>query len=182
MALKELEESIRNSGLGELREIRRRAEEKIKEIEKEIDEEVERAYQMVKERRKQQLTMAPRRIVSDARMQRNRELDMLKANTIQKAFDEAREKILNSTEEEKRELLKKFISNGRAKIKNPVIYIDKKYMSLVKGATTKELDDFGVLVESRDSSVSIDYTLSAIMEKLKAQLGVEVANILFPKR
>jgi len=62
----------------------------------------------------------PRRILSDARMTRKKEIDSCKAAIVEKAFDEAKSAVLALGKKEKARILKNLADNGSRQITTPL--------------------------------------------------------------
>jgi len=178
MTLEKIEKSIREKGDGEIGEIEKKAEEETKEIEKGIEAEVEKAHKAVIEKRKQELELVPRRILSNARMERKLQIDSKKAKAVQDAFEDAKKRILGMSDKRKEKILKNLAEDGKKYVREPVIYVDKKYSKLIK-AEVKDIDDFGAIVENKDGSMRVDNTLDNLMLRMEPDLKARVGEILF---
>lgn len=177
--LDKIEKKIRESGEAEIAALEKETEKSIAQIRKEIAEEAEKAYQETRESRRSELELAPRRILSDARMEKKRALDSKKTEIVESVFEKARERILALDRKDKAEILKNLAENGRRQITDPVVYVDRKYADLLENAKAEDIGDFGVIIRSKDGSSSVDNTLGSVMNRLKISLKPAIVKMLF---
>jgi|WetSurMetagenome_2_1015567.scaffolds.fasta_scaffold05745_5 vacuolar-type H+-ATPase subunit E/Vma4 len=178
-SLDKIEKKIRDMGEREIEEIEKDAENKVSQIKGEIAEEAEKAHNQVIEERKSELELIPRRILSDARMERKNELDSRKAAMVEKAFEEAKTAVLALNKKDKAKILKSLADNGSKQIDDPVIYLDRQYEDLLPGAQVEDIKDFGVIVRSADGTSSVDNTLNSIIKRFDLSLKPAIVKILF---
>jgi len=178
MALDKIEKRIRGKGDTEIREIEKTAEEETNEIERGIRTEVEKVHKAIVEKRRQELELIPKRIISNARMERKLQIDSKKTKVVQDAFEEAKNRILGMDDKKKEKILKNLAEDGKKHVKDPVLYVDKKYSKLIK-AEVKNIDDFGIIIESRDGSMRVNNTLNNLMTGIEPDLKAKVGGILF---
>ncbi len=178
MGIEKIEIRIRNAGQGEIAEIKKSAEKEIKRIEDEINSDALRAYQQIKEKRKQELFLIPKRIVSGAIMEKKRRIEEKKMGVVDNVFAIAKEKILSMNEDDKKKILKNLAEEGKKQVRKPVVYADKKYADLIN-ANANNIGDFGVVIESEDKTLSIDNTLNNVMKRLEPDLKPRLAKVLF---
>jgi vacuolar-type H+-ATPase subunit E/Vma4 len=178
-SLDKIEKKIRDMGDKEIEEIEKDADNKVAQIKGEIKEEAEKAHNQVIEERKSELELIPRRILSDARMERKNELDSRKAAMVEKAFEEAKTAVLALNKKDKAKILKSLAENGSKQIDDPVVYVDRQYEELLPGAQVEDIKDFGVIVRSADGTSSVDNTLNSIVKRFDLSLKPAVVKILF---
>jgi vacuolar-type H+-ATPase subunit E/Vma4 len=178
-SLDKIEKKIRDMGEKEIEEIEKEAENKVSQIKSEISEEAEKTYNQVIEERKSELELIPRRILSDARMERKNEMDSCKAAMVEKAFEEAKTAILALNKKDKAKILKNLADNGSKQIDDPVIYVDAQYEDLLPGAQTEDIKDFGVIVRSADGTCSVDNTLNSVIKRFDLSLKPAIVKVLF---
>ncbi|MFZ2454860.1 MAG: V-type ATP synthase subunit E [Candidatus Altiarchaeia archaeon] len=178
-SLDKIEKKIRDMGDKEIEEIEKDADSKVAQIKGEIKEEAEKAHNQVIEERKSELELIPRRILSDARMERKNEIDSRKAAMVEKAFEEAKTAVLAMNKKDKAKILKSLAENGSKQITDPVIYVDRQYEDLLPGAQVEDIKDFGVIVRSNDGTVSVDNTLNSMIKRFDLSLKPAIVKILF---
>jgi V/A-type H+-transporting ATPase subunit E len=190
MGLKEIEKEIRKSGDEEIKKIEAETREIIKNIKKEINEEATIAYNQTKVKRTKELLLIPKKIISDAQIHKRKEISEKRAEILEKVFDHAKKKILKMNNEEKKKILKHLTSHSmKEEIDRPIVWIGKNYAHLLKSARDKfevkikeDMDDFGVIIESKDGSLKIDNTLSSVISRVRVQLEPEIVKILFHEK
>jgi vacuolar-type H+-ATPase subunit E/Vma4 len=177
--LEKIEKKIREAGDKEIEEIDKEAEGRIAQVRNEIEEEGVKAFNEVTDTRKNELDLIPRRILSDARMERKKLVDSKKTEIVEGVFEEAKARILAMNHKEKAAVMKSLAANGSKDISDPVYYVDKEYADLLDGAKVENIGDFGVIVRSKDGSSSVDNTLNSVMGGLQLVLKPAIVKILF---
>ncbi len=177
--LDKIEKKIRSTGEKEIEALEKEADKKIAEIRNEIKEDAEKAYDAVIEERNKELDFIPRRILSDARMERKKEIDSTRTALVENAFEGAKTVILDQNKKDKAKSMKMLADNGSQQITDHVIYADKQYADLFEGARLEDLGDFGVIVRSSDGTVSVDNTLNTIMKRFDLSLKPAIVKVLF---
>ncbi|NIP40270.1 MAG: hypothetical protein GTN39_01980 [Candidatus Aenigmarchaeota archaeon] len=86
---------------------------------------------------------------------------------------------MNLSSKEKKRILKKLAEEGKKQIEDPVVFVDKKYVRLLKGAKPLGMNDFGVIVRSRKGRSEVNNTLSKKLEQLNEMLRHRIAEVLF---
>lgn len=178
MTLENIEKRISDAGRKEIGDINRNADDEIRKIEDEINADALKAYRQVKEKRRQELVLVPRRIVSEAVMENKRSIESKKMEIMKKVFDTAKDRILSMDKEDKKKILKNLADEGKRYVKNPIVYADKEYADLIK-ANVRDINDFGVVVESEDMTLSINNTLTNVIKRLEPNINPRLAKILF---
>jgi len=151
-------------------------------VKKEIEEEAEKAYGEVLESRKKEIDLIPRRILSDARMEKKKKVDSKKTEMVEKVFAEAKSRIMKMGKKDKAAIMKSLAGDGAKNISDAVFYVDKEYADLLEGAKVESIGDFGVIVRSKDGSSSVDNTLNAVMNRLQLALKPAIVKILFKEK
>ena len=177
--LDKIEKKIRSTGEKETEAFEKEADSKIAVIRSEIKEDAQRAYDAVLEERKKELELIPRRILSDARMERKKETDSVKALMVEKAFEGAKSAILAMNKKDKAKILKMLADNASQQITDPLVYVDKQYADLFEGAKMENIGDFGVIVRSIDGTISVDNTLNTILKRFDLSLKPAIVKVLF---
>ena len=179
MALEDIEKEIRKEGEQKIDEINRETNDIIKSIRDETENRIKKRVEKIKRDGEKEADLTYRRIIADANIRAKEMLENEKNELVERVFEEARKRILNASDKEKANILKKLIDNGKSSIKNPKILVDRKYSSLVKGGISSDIGDFGVILQSEDGVVTVDNTLNSVIERLKVKLKPKIASILF---
>ena len=178
-SLDKIEKKIKENAEKEIESINRETDKKIADINREISLDAEKAYVEAKNARKMEVELVPRRILSDAQLERKKQVNATKTALVDKVFEEAKAKIAKMSKKDKAKIIKALADNGSKNIKDPVYYVDKANADLLEGAKTEDIGDFGVIVRSKDGSTSVDNTLASIMEGFKTNYKPEIVKILF---
>jgi len=178
MALEKLESKIKETGTVEIKEIEKSAKAETDEIEKLMKTEEGKAHQKVVDKRNQELELIPKRIISNARMERKLQVDSKKAEILRSVFEGAKKKILGMDSKKKKKLLKSLAEDAKKNVRDPVLYVDKEYSKLIS-AKARDIGDFGAIVESKDGSMRVDNTLNNLMLRMEPDLKAKVGEILF---
>jgi vacuolar-type H+-ATPase subunit E/Vma4 len=178
-SLDKIEKKIRESGDAEIAAMDAETEKAIARIKKEIVEEGEKAFQQACESRKSELELVPRRIMSDARMEKKKHVDSKKTEIVDGVFEKAKERITALGKKDKTAILKSLAENGSRQITDPVVYVDKQYSDLIENAKAEDIGDFGVIVRSKDGSSSVDNTLNNVMKSLQLSLKPAIVKMIF---
>lgn len=178
MALEKIESKIREKGKREMKEIEKSVKIETDGVEKVMKAEEEKAHKKVMDKRKQELELIPKRIISNARMERKLQVDSKRAKIVHNVFEGAKKKILDMDNKRKEKLLKSLAEDARKGVRDPVLYVDKKYSKLIS-AKAKDIGDFGVIVESKDGSMRVDNTLNNLMLRMEPDLKAKIGGILF---
>lgn len=177
-SLEKIEKKIRETGQKEMEEIEKQADGRIEAIRAEIADEAQKAYHEASEKRKSEIDLVPRRMVSDARLEKKKEIDQKKTEMVDAVFQEAKSRILKLGKKEKAAAMKALADSGARNIGDAVLFVDKEYADLID-AKTEDLKDFGVIVRSKDGSTSVDNTLDSIMGQLQLKLKPRIVKTLF---
>ncbi len=178
MAFEKIESKIKEKGNEEVKGIKGEAKKEIDGIEKDIKTGEEKANKKVMDKRKQEFELIPKRIISNARMERKLQVDSKKAEIVHNVFESAKKKILDMDSKKKEKLLKSLAEDAKKSVRDPVLYVDKKYAKFID-AKAKDIGDFGVIVESKDGSMRVDNTLDNLMLRMEPDLKAKVGGILF---
>ncbi len=119
------------------------------------------------------------RIMSHAKMEARSLIDERKHEIIENVFSEAGKRILSSSDAEKKKILEKLVSDAKKGMENAKVLVDRKYSKLLQGAEVADINDFGVVLKSKDGKEMTVSTLSERIEQIKATKRHEVARVLF---
>ncbi len=179
IGLKELEAKIREDGENEIKKINAETKKETEVIERDIQKKVDEHMDKIRRDGKLEMEMVRRRIIADANTKVSELINLEKNRLVGKAFKEAENRILDLKDNEKIKILEDLSDEGKGSVKDPIVFVDKKYKGLLKGAESSNLNDFGVVVMSKDKKVRIDNTMGSRLEQLKIKLKPRVASVLF---
>jgi vacuolar-type H+-ATPase subunit E/Vma4 len=179
IGLEEIEAKIREGGEKEIEKIDTEAKEEIDQIKRDIQGRANAHADEVLKEGEREVEMVRRRIIADANTKVRELLSLERNRLIDRVFEEAKNRILGLDDKEKKRILENLVEGGRGGIKDPVILVDEKYKSLLNGAEPTKLNDFGVIIMSREGMVRIDNTIGSRLQQAKIKLKPKVASILF---
>ncbi|PKP55973.1 MAG: hypothetical protein CVT89_07105 [Candidatus Altiarchaeales archaeon HGW-Altiarchaeales-2] len=153
---------------------------KVNFIMKHFEQLAEENAEKIRKQGDDEISVIKRQIISNAEIEAKDKIDKEKFNWVENVFEETRQVILNLSAQEKKEILEKMCDISDKE--NFVFYVDKKYANLLGNAgNVKEADinDFGVIIKSKDERVTIDNTLTNRLAILKQHKRYDIAKILF---
>ncbi|OQX21064.1 MAG: hypothetical protein BWK75_03995 [Candidatus Altiarchaeales archaeon A3] len=127
-----------------------------------------------------EISLIKRQIISNAEIGAKDKIDKEKFIWVENAFEEARQTILNLNAQEKKDILERMCDIPDKE--NFVFCVDKKYINLlgnVDNVKEDNINDFGVIIKSKDGRVTIDNTITNRLNILKQNRRYDVAKILF---
>lgn len=179
IGLEELQTKIRRDGENEIKRIHEEARREIDKIKEDIQKKANIHIDEIRKDGKREIELVRRRIISEANTKVKELMELERNKLIDKAFEDAGNRILELNDDQKREILENLANEGKKDIIDPIILVDEKYKGLLNGAESSNLDDFGVIVMSKDKKLRIDNTLRSRLQRLKITLKPRVASILF---
>ncbi|RME79342.1 MAG: hypothetical protein D6769_02710 [Methanobacteriota archaeon] len=157
-----------------VKEAEKEKEGSLKELEKELKKREEKELSSYEERLKERVVEE----TSKARLEAKRVVEKAKEELFAKALEEAVESFLNSAAY--RDYLASSIEEGKRELGNDVVvHLNKEDQELISvDGIVYDLDDRGVVVESKDGKFVLDFSLSELLERkadsLKAAFFKEV--------
>ncbi len=179
--IEEIIRRIDNEAKAKVGEIEKSSEQKANLIMQHFERLAEENAEKIRKRGNDEISLIKRQIISNAEIDAKDKTDKEKFVWVENVFEEARQTILNLNDNDKKNILKRMCDIPNKE--NFVFYVDKKYINLLdkNNADVKELDinDFGVIIKSKDDRVTIDNTLTNRLNILKMNRRYDVAKILF---
>ena len=199
--IEKIEEIIINEAKAKAEEIIAKAKEKARKILDEAKREAEKEVNEIINRRKADAEARARRIMSEARLEARLKLLNAKEEVISNAFDTALERLKEFCQTpEYKEVLENLIKDAaitigggnlevllseNTNIEPDLSKIAKEIEKQTGTATSiviskdKVKSIGGAIVRSLDQSFTLDNTFEARLERVREQLRVSVANVLF---
>lgn len=174
-----MEKRIREAGEKEAGDILREAEAEASRIREGFREEAGKKAGKTLAIAKTEAELVKKRIVADAKLEAKDMVDGKRNGLIDEVFERARQEVEKLSREKKKSILARLAEEGRNQIEDPVVYVDGKYSSLLRGAKVAKINDFGVLVKSRKGESEVDNTLSRKLEEFRDTLKHGIAEELF---
>ena len=182
IGLDELQARIREDGVKEITRINEEAKKEIGEITKDIRRKAKARVDRIQRDGEREIGLVRRRVIADANVQVKELMEVEKNNLVDKAFEEAADRILGLDDSVKKKILENLVKEGKVGVTDPVVLVDKKYSNLLDDAKSSDLNDFGVVVVSGDNKLRIDNSLRNRLQRFKITLKPEVASILFSEK
>lgn len=177
MGLVEIEKKIRKEGQNRIDEINEENKRDIDRIRSGFTDDAEKEYDKILRDGEKEVDQIRMGIITGARVKAQERIREEKIELMKKVFDTARERILSMDDAQKAKILKK-LSEDKQKVNDPILWVDRAYGNLID-AKTKDINDFGVIIEGGDGSMRIDNTLDSLMVRSQDVLKPEIAKILF---
>ena len=177
--MKEIEERIRESGNREIENIIKEAEKEVNDKRKEFKAEAIKKAEVIIKEAESESELVKRRILADSKLRIKEMADNKRNEMIEDVFEAARKRITELGAKEKKAILSKLAEEGKKQIEDPVIFVDRKYARLLKGAKSMNINDFGVIVRSKKGKSEVNNTLSTKLGQLNETLRHRIAEVLF---
>ncbi len=121
-----------------------------------------------------------RRETAAAKLESKKLLLAFRKDFIEGIFSLAREKLAGLPESERASQIKKLLEKASSEIEVAVVYCNKKDARYVSGCKVKEADvTGGIIAESSDGSLRVDYSYETMLEQLKDLLLPELDRLIF---
>lgn len=174
-----MEEKIRESGKKEIEEIIKEAESEAERIRGGFREEAgKRSGQILKEA-EAEAGLLRRRILAESKLAAKERAEEKMNELIEGVLENSRKAIEKMSAKEKRAMLSRLAEEGKRHIEDPVVFVDRKYARLLRGAKAMKINDFGVIVRSGKGKSEISNTLSSKLRQMDENLRHEIAEALF---
>ncbi len=104
----------------------------------------------------------------------------LRKELVESVFSQAKETLSKLPEPERASYVRKLLKKANSELKAAVIYCNKKDAKSITGFKVVEADIAGgIIAESADGSLRVDYSYEALLEQLKDSLMPELDKLLF---
>lgn len=150
--------------------IKKKSNEKIVQLEQETSQKLQAEIKTIENRENSLANIEAQKMHFSARKE-----------IMDKVYHETFEKIKKIPKKEREAIIKKLLEMAKNEIDVSVVYansIDKDFIDT--NLTVKPLDtDGGIICETKDGSVRVDYTFASIFQNLREKTIKEVSKILF---
>jgi len=180
MGLEKIKEEILHKADAAEKEILAEAEKKVNEIKNNTTEQIKQLEREASQKLEAEMKNLENRENSLANVESRKMLFETRKNLIDKAYEEAFNKIRNMPAKDREDLIKKLIDMAKKEIDVDVVYIsekDKKYCkdeAKIKGIET----DGGIICETKDGNVRVNLTFGTLFADLREKTSKEVSEIL----
>jgi len=184
MALDKVISEILESAQREADERIREAEEERAKILAEANQRIERMQKAEEKELQETLRRQKQQELSSAELESKKIVLNRKKEVLDKTFQEALQELSSIDPKEKAALYKKILTGGKRAVRSPVVYVPKSESGVLAGARgldrIEEKDmESGIILESRDGSVSMDYRFRTILEGVWEKELKNISSILF---
>lgn len=179
MSVKKLEDHLRSLGEKEVAQIKKEKDESLEVLRGELDEMAKKAVFQIKQEGMREAESTKRKIIARAKIEAKEKVESEKIRIIDKALEGASDKILKGSDAKKKQVLEALAKEATKGLKDAEVYVDKKYVKLLKSAKSKQLGSFGVLVEGSGGGVTIDNTLDSKITRMRDELVPGLVDVLF---
>lgn len=171
--------SIEEEGRKETEQLKKSCESEIGKIRKKYEEEAKSLSNDILHKAKTESFLIRERIMSHAKMEARDIIDERKHKLIEETFNSAEKMILNSSDAEKKKMLEKLANEAKRDMGSAKVFVDRKYSKFLPEAEAADINDFGVVLKSKDGKEMAVNTLRERMEQIKSTKRHEIARVLF---
>ncbi len=184
MAIEDLIQEIKNDAEAEVEDIIKRANKEAEEIIKNAREKAEeKAEEIIKNADKEAET-AKARILAIARRNANKYIIEAKEKLINECIEEIRKELKKLPSRQYKKFVEKSMKEAINEIKDGYILVSRKEDEEIAhkmGIEVKGKIDAigGIIIKSRDGSKEINSTFDALLERMKDELRIKIAEKLW---
>ena len=181
MGLEKIKEEILQKATAAEKEILIDAARKVDDIKIKTDEKVRQLEKEALQSLQAEIKAIDNRENSLANIEAQKMLFETKKEIIDNVYEEAFDKIKKMKKQDCEQIIKKLFEKAKNEIAVDVVYANERDKDFIdKDTTIKPLDmDGGIICETKDGTVRIDYTFKTLFEDLKEKTIKETSKILF---
>ena len=165
--------------------IHQKAERKAEEIRKNATKEAQQKAEALIEKGKQQAENRKKILISQVRQETKRAEINAKNNVIEDCFNQAMQQLSSLDESTYNQLVEKLIQQGKKRIDGPCEILisnekDKQIAKKLHLAVSGSINATGgVILRSKDGTITIDNTFEGIIQREKEHIREKVGKLLF---
>ncbi len=165
--------------------IKQEAEQQAEQIKDEATKEAKQQAKEIREKGKQQAENKKKIMISQAHQQAKRKEMNAKEEIIETCFSKALEQLAAMNESSYNSLVKQLIEQGKKQINGPCTVEvatdkDEKIAKKLEIPVTGKVEATGgVILHSKQGTITIDNTFEGILKREKQRIRVEVGKLLF---
>ncbi|NQV08803.1 hypothetical protein HQ529_03050 [Candidatus Woesearchaeota archaeon] len=180
MGLKKVKEEILRKAEAEASLIIREGEKEVDEVMAETQKQISDEKKNSELRIKNLLENIEKKERASTQFEVKKRMFQKKKEFMDKIFEKTENKLTNLNDKERGDFLKKLLGKAKKEIDVKRIYTKKSDKRFFKGAETEEMEmKGGLIAETADRSVRIDYRFETMLEDIKEKNLPEIAKILF---
>ena len=151
-------------------DLRRKTSDKIRQLEQEALSKLNAEAKLIENREQSHQNMNSQKMLFEA-----------KKEIMDSVYSEAFEKIKKMSKSDREEIIKNLLDRSRKEIDVSAVYANSTDKGFIDSSTTlKPLEtDGGIICETKDSSIRVDYTFTSIFDDLKEKTIKDASKILF---
>jgi V/A-type H+/Na+-transporting ATPase subunit E len=180
MGLEKIKQEIVDKALQAEKEIIAEALKAVDKIKKEASEKAKRLKEEAANRLKSELQTLENRERSIQNMESQKLMFEAKKELMEKAYNEAVDKIEKMPKKEREEIMKSLLKRAKGEIDVKVVYAHAEDKSIIGSSfELKDLYSHGIICENEDGTVRVDYTFHSLFEEVKENTVKKASEILF---
>ena len=193
MGLEKVKQEILNKAREEAAVIAQQAKEEAKSIEKSAEKQVKDYESLVEEDLEKSVEIIKRKELAAADLEVQKKSLEAKNELIEAVFSEVRRKLKSFGDKSREAHIKSILGRAMMEMDIAVVRCSSKDVRFVEAASSGgngnsrlkvvKNDEMlgGLVAESADGKLQVDYSYDAIIEQLKSRVLIDVAKILFGK-
>ena len=182
MGLEKIKEEILQKAAVAEKQILSDASIKINEIKNEAEEKVKKMEQDTSQKLQAEIKSIENRETSLANMESQKMMFEVKKEILDKVYRQAFDKIIEMPNKDRKIITENLLDMASKEIDVDVVFANSKDKDHCEGKdiTVKPLEtDGGIICETKDGNIRVNYTFDNIFSELKEKTAKEVSKILF---
>jgi len=178
MGIEKIKEEILEKAASAEKEILAEASKKVDEIKKDSSEKIKAVQQEFNHRLSIEKKQIESKEVSLANLESQKLEFETKKEILDKVYKEAFDKIKRMSKKDRSPLIKSLLDKASKEIDVAAVYVNDIDKEFVDESASLDTEG-GVICETKDGNVRIDYTFKTLFEDLKEKTIKEVSKLLF---
>jgi len=180
MGLEKIKEEILQKASAAEKEILAEASVKIDAMKKKSSDVTIQLEQDATQKLNSEIKTVENREQSLQNMELQRMVFEAKKEIMDKVYTEAFDKIKKIPKKDREKIINKFLADAEGEIDVGIVYANREDKQFCGKFEVKSLDtDGGIICETKDGTVRVNYTFTSIFHDLKEKTAKEVSKILF---
>jgi vacuolar-type H+-ATPase subunit E/Vma4 len=128
---------------------------------------------------KQEVEQMKKKAGAAAELEKRKAILTERKNLIDETFDRANDLLTKIPQDEMKKKLSALVKKAGNEIDIGIIHCNKRDAGIISGKSKTSTISGGIIAESEDGNVSVDYCFESLLEEIKDKHTEEVSNILF---
>jgi vacuolar-type H+-ATPase subunit E/Vma4 len=179
MSLEDIKEEIKTKAKKEAAAILQKVD---KENEILLQDAKEKAAALRKEQEemlKNELALIEKKAKASSELMMKKAILTEKKILVEEVINEAKDKLVSLPKDERKKLLNKIIERAGKEIEVGTIYCSKNDQEIITGNTKPGKLAGGIIAETPDGSISVDYSFETLLEEYKEKNIEKISEMLF---